>query len=97
MYTDFFLIDDSLRQKIIHNATNYKYNKPVFDAIIKNEQICFDQLKLLSNDNLNRLRKNIAIEVVQKINKNNKKNLFYIEAPTGSGKTNVSNIGRTHD
>lgn len=45
-----------------------------------------------SNENLNTLRQEMAIEVIQNIRQNKDKNLFYIEAPTGGGKTNLSMI-----
>jgi CRISPR-associated endonuclease/helicase Cas3 len=43
-----------------------------------------------SNQNLNILRQEMGIEVLQKVRKNLSENLFYIEAPTGGGKTNLS-------
>lgn len=43
-----------------------------------------------SNSNLNILRQEMGIEVLQTVRKNANKNLFYIEAPTGGGKTNLS-------
>lgn len=43
-----------------------------------------------SNDNLNLLRQEMALEVIRNIKANSHKNLFYIEAPTGGGKTNLS-------
>jgi CRISPR-associated endonuclease/helicase Cas3 len=43
-----------------------------------------------SNDNLNVLRQEMALEVIRNIRANSDKNLFYIEAPTGGGKTNLS-------
>jgi len=90
MYSDFGLINDSLRERIIYNAENYIYNKPVFDAIKLGLYPNLDLLNKQSNGNINELRKSIAIEVVQNIRIHNKNNLFYIEAPTGSGKTNLS-------
>jgi len=43
-----------------------------------------------SNTNLNILRQEMGIEVLQTVRKKANKNLFYIEAPTGGGKTNLS-------
>lgn len=43
-----------------------------------------------NNDNLNVLRQEMALEVIRNIRANSDKNLFYIEAPTGGGKTNLS-------
>ena len=50
----------------------------------------FDELQDKSNDNLNHLRNKLFIEVRTNLRKNLEKNLFYIEAPTGAGKTNLS-------
>lgn len=88
--SDFGLISDVLRQKIINSAENYKYNKPVYEAIRNNNIPDIGLLQNTSNHNLNELRENIAIEVVKNVRRNSKQDLFYIEAPTGGGKTNVS-------
>ncbi len=91
MYLDYGLIDDAIRQKIISNIEHSKaYNEAVYKALANDEIPNVDQLRELSNHNLNELRKGIAIEVIKNIQKNTSKNLFYLEAPTGSGKTNAS-------
>ena len=41
-------------------------------------------------DGINKVRSDLFIEVDENICNNTNKNLFYIEAPTGSGKTNVA-------
>ncbi|MCM4168920.1 hypothetical protein KCTC52924_02621 [Arenibacter antarcticus] len=43
-----------------------------------------------SNENLNLLRQQMATEAIRNIRLNHKEKLFYIEAPTGGGKTNIS-------
>jgi len=50
----------------------------------------FTNPKELSGHNLNVLRQEMALEVIQNIRKWSDKSLFYIEAPTGGGKTNLS-------
>src|SRR5690606_3354322 len=65
-------------------------NQEVFEAISKKEIPNPDDYKDQSNSNLNILRKCLAVEVIENIRENCNKNLFYIEAPTGSGKTNLS-------
>ena len=45
-----------------------------------------------SGNNLNILRKEMGIELLRNLNKNSDEHLFYIEAPTGGGKTNLSAI-----
>ena len=91
MLTDFGLIDEKLKKKIIESVENSKsYNQEVFEAISKKEIPNPDDYKDQSNSNLNILRKCLAVEVIENIRENCNKNLFYIEAPTGSGKTNLS-------
>lgn len=91
MYLDYGLIDDALRQKIISNIEHRKtYNEAVYKALVNDNIPNVNQLSEPSNHNLNELRKGIAIEVIQNVRENTNKNLFYLEAPTGSGKTNAS-------
>jgi len=89
LYSDFGLIDDEFRDKI------YKeFYKNQFLVGIENKKEedfkDFDDLKDKSNDNLNHLRNKLFVEVKENLRKNFDKNLFYIEAPTGAGKTNLS-------
>lgn len=90
MLSDFGLIDNVLKNKIITNVETFEYNKAVFEAIYKEEFLEPDMYRSQSKANLNTLRKSIAKEVVTNIRENSDKTLFYIEAPTGSGKTNIS-------
>lgn len=90
MSSDFNVIDDTLRKKIIEGVRTIKsYNKDVYQhiaSIIPDP----DAYKEQSNDNLNKLRKFLSCEVITNVRANLDKNLFYIEAPTGGGKTNLS-------
>lgn len=75
--------------EIINNIDDIfeKYkNTPVYQNIQKYKK---DQSILKEND-INRLRSEIFLETEEILNKNKDKNLFYLEAPTGSGKTNTS-------
>jgi CRISPR-associated endonuclease/helicase Cas3 len=88
---DFGLIDNDLRQKIITNARTVKsYNKKTFDDLDAGIVYVTDDYRERSGMNLNILREALAMEVVKNTRKNHDKRLFYIEAPTGSGKTNAS-------
>ncbi|MEZ4968878.1 MAG: CRISPR-associated helicase Cas3' [Flavobacteriaceae bacterium] len=72
----------------INEAENKKnYNKIAFERI---ENYDLNNPTIPSGDNLNMLRTEMAIEVLRNIRKNYKSNLFYVEAPTGGGKTNLS-------
>ncbi len=90
MLSDFGIINNDLKEKIITNSQTHKYNKKVYKTIMNGIDLNPDNFREQSNDNLNVLRRCIAIEVVMNVRKNTDKNLFYIEAPTGGGKTNVS-------
>lgn len=63
------------------------YNKGIYDAL---EDYQLLNPKEKSGDNLNVLRREMGIEVIRNIRKYHQSNLFFIEAPTGGGKTNLS-------
>jgi CRISPR-associated endonuclease/helicase Cas3 len=96
-YNDFGLIDDEFRDKVYEefyrdkfdkNGRQISFNQALKD--IKNIDINFDKLEERSNGNLNILRNKLFLEVRENLRKNIDKRLFYIEAPTGAGKTNLS-------
>lgn len=87
-FNDFGVLNFELKKKIIYNIMNSKsYNKKVFNEL---QNYKFEFPEKFSNENLNKLRQNLAVEIIKGIQNNVNKNLFYIEAPTGSGKTNLS-------
>lgn len=63
------------------------YNKDTYASL---ENYVFLNPKEKCGRNLNVLRKEMGIEIINNIRKYQKKYLFYIEAPTGGGKTNLS-------
>ncbi|WP_442795947.1 CRISPR-associated helicase Cas3' [Pelobium manganitolerans] len=73
------------------NETEEKrnYNKSVFEQMDSYES---KNPQIVSGDNLNVLRQEMAMEVLRNVRKNYQNNLFYIEAPTGGGKTNLSTL-----
>jgi len=87
-YHQFGVMDSDLKERIIKGVRNIEYNKKLFlpDADFTGET--FPDVR--NKNNLNILRTKIAFEVLHNYNKESDKNLFYIEAPTGSGKTNIS-------
>ncbi len=91
MLTDFGILNESLKDKIIDNAHNSKdYNKKTYSDVDAGKSINPDNYRERNGNNLNILREGLAIEVIQNIRNNSGKRLFYIEAPTGGGKTNAS-------
>lgn len=90
MIANYGIMDENLRNKIITNARESKpYNRLAFENADKGN-ILINLPQERNNNNLNVLRTNLAAEVISNIRKNADKRLFYIEAPTGAGKTNVS-------
>ena len=77
------------KSEFLHNEQIQKknYNKGTYEKINGFHLL---NPKLQSNYNLNLLRQEMAFEVIQNIRANSDRNLFYIEAPTGGGKTNLS-------
>jgi len=91
--TDFGIIDKNLRQRIVSSFTNNEskpYNKDLIEHTEKNTDISFENLQERHNRNLNILRQKLASEAILNLRKNSGQNLFYLEAPTGGGKTNIS-------
>ena len=83
-------INSVLRDKIIYNVHNSKvYNHKVFDYVDKGIVPKHD-VNQRCNESLNNLRCDLAYDVVTNIRHHLGERLFYIDAPTGAGKTNVS-------
>lgn len=72
---------DEAKQKINFNKKTYQELDNY--GTLKNP-------KETDREHLNTLRKEMAFEVIRNIRTHSNKNLFYIEAPTGGGKTNLS-------
>lgn len=90
---DFGLINDKLRNQIIYSFENNPkktYNKELKQNPDKFLNIKFSELQKRNNDKLNILRQKLVAEAISNLQKNPNKKLFYLEAPTGAGKTNVS-------
>lgn len=77
----------SQREWLDTERTKTNYNKATYDEL---ENYQFQNPKEKSGTNLNILRKEMAVEVVRNIREHYQQNLFFIEAPTGGGKTNLS-------
>ncbi|MCP4523331.1 MAG: CRISPR-associated helicase Cas3' [Candidatus Gracilibacteria bacterium] len=88
-WDNFGTIDENLRQNMIKSIQKISYNKATYEASDDVDyQIEFPITQ--ENDNLNLLRKNMGVTMLKELRGNLDKNLFYIEAPTGGGKTNLS-------
>lgn len=92
-YNDFGLIDDDFREAIYKRFYENQFDKELINKT-NSDFKKFTELQEKSNDNLNHLRNKLFVEVrtnlQNELKRNKSQNLFYIEAPTGAGKTNLS-------
>jgi CRISPR-associated endonuclease/helicase Cas3 len=77
----------SQRDWIDEERKKLNYNKGTYEALAGYQ---LENPKEKSGDNLNVLRKEMGIELIKNIRQYSQSNLFFIEAPTGGGKTNLS-------
>ncbi len=88
---DFGLLHQVLKQHLGNSFKSTKdFNKELFNNINHYLSYPFSKLQGISNSNLNMLRQKLAAEVISGIEKHGHERVFYIEAPTGGGKTNMS-------
>ena len=73
---------------IDEDKTKRNFNKTTYDELEKIN--LSSKPKERRGEKLNLLRQQMATEAILNIRKNSNKNLFYLEAPTGGGKTNIS-------
>lgn len=87
---DWGILSEEQRNRIIWAAENEKdYNKEAYQLFRQgNYQLQNPQAQ--SENNLNLLRKEMAVRALQQLEAHKDKRLFYLEAPTGGGKTNLS-------
>ncbi|CAA6809664.1 MAG: CRISPR-associated helicase Cas3 [uncultured Sulfurovum sp.] len=88
-YKDFGLIDEEFSDKAYDEFYQRQYLENI-ETKIDRDLKSFDELDEKSNENLNHLRNKLFVEVKENLREKIKENLFYIEAPTGAGKTNLS-------
>lgn len=75
----------SLQNTYEHNTVLYKSHREIIDKPL-------DGYEVKSPENLNHLRSRMAADVISNVRRNALMRLFYIEAPTGGGKTNMAFI-----
>jgi CRISPR-associated endonuclease/helicase Cas3 len=90
---DFGLITPDCKKQLFQNFDNNNatsWNGKLIKNPEKYLSKSLDDLQERNNDNLNFIRQKMGAEVLVNIEKNKTKKVFYIEAPTGGGKTNMS-------
>ena len=92
---DFGLITQELKEKILNyfaNNNKAKYNGELLKKTEYYLSKSLYELEEKSPGNLNVLRQKLGAEVLRNIGIHKNERIFYIEAPTGGGKTNMSMI-----
>lgn len=85
------IIGSELSKRMIDNfAFTKEYNRKLYANFKHHLDIPLSSLQNPSSDNLCLLRQKLGAEIIEGINKNKEERVFYIEAPTGGGKTNLS-------
>lgn len=87
---DWGVLSEEQRKRIIWAAENEKgYNRVAYQDF-RDGTYQSQNPQEQSEGNLNLLRKKMSIKVLQQLEVHKDKRLFYLEAPTGGGKTNLS-------
>ena len=88
---DFGCFTELEKDRLIHNFQKIKsYNRDLYVNLNHYLSLSFDELENKNNKNLNILRQKLTAEMIYNLRANSQKKCFYIEAPTGAGKTNLS-------
>ncbi len=80
------------RKKELHTAFKHSknYNAEFFRKQEYYRSLPWDSLNERNSRNLNKLRQKLMAEVLDTVKQHGNEYVFYLEAPTGSGKTNLS-------
>lgn len=82
------------KEKKVALLQNFKksqsFNKNAVENPQKHTEISLEKLQKRNPENLNRLRSHILGKVISTLRDNPTDRLFYLNAPTGAGKTNIS-------
>lgn len=90
---NFGILDEVRKQKLyddFRSNPEAPYNKLLMEQTETLRNIPFHKLQERSRSNLNRLRQKMAAEAVTTVRRHKEQRLFYLEAPTGGGKTNMA-------
>jgi CRISPR-associated endonuclease/helicase Cas3 len=88
---DFGILTPGLKKKISENfKTKKDYNQNLFEKFDEHLETPFSELQEQSGENLNLLRQKMNAEAISTLRQNPNNLWYYIEAPTGAGKTNLS-------
>lgn len=88
---EFGTLSKPKKEKLIERFITVKpYNKDLYAKLEHYQSIPFEKLTDQNNQNLNILRQKLIAEMISNLRKHSADKCFYLEAPTGAGKTNLS-------
>ena len=93
IFEEFGTISNNFRSQLFDNFKNnkaFEYNGKLYKKFEYYLNLSFDELQERNNENLNQLRQKMAATAIYNLKQNKAECLFFLEAPTGGGKTNIS-------
>lgn len=88
---EFGVLNKPEKKKLIERFKTVKsYNKDLYAKLEHYQSIPFEKLTERNNQNLNILRQKLTAEMISNLRDHSENRCFYLEAPTGAGKTNLS-------
>lgn len=88
---EFGTLSKDERETLIKRFRTVKhYNKDLYENLEYYQTFPFEKLTERNNQNLNILRQKLTAEMISNLRASSKNTCFYLEAPTGAGKTNLS-------
>ena len=88
---EFGILSKPERERIIERfKTEKPYNKDLYAKLEHYQSIPFEKLAERNNQNLNTLRQKLTAEMILNLREHPENRCYYLEAPTGAGKTNLS-------
>lgn len=88
---EFGILSKDEKEKLIERFKTVKpYNEDLYAKLEHYQSIPFEKLTERNNQNLNILRQKLTAEMISNLRKHSASRCFYLEAPTGAGKTNLS-------
>lgn len=88
---EFGILSKPEKEKLIERFKTVKsYNQDLYAKLEHYQTISFEELTERNNQNLNILRQKLTAEMISNLRDHSENKCFYLEAPTGAGKTNLS-------
>ena len=88
---EFGILSKHEKEKLIERFKTVRpYNKDLYSNLEYYQSFPFEKLTERNNQNLNILRQKLTAEMISNLREHSANRCFYLEAPTGAGKTNLS-------